>query len=131
MAADSHTAAAVVRPCTGRIHHDQSVLKHIGEAVLADQQDQGGGRADDGLGAQTGTLALKLALQADQRRQAESDEQLDDLAGALTRTAEERRVGQPKMHATKLTRRPFGGDFRRAAKSVYATPYFRYRGGFP
>ncbi len=91
---------------TGRVDDDEPVLQNVGEAVLADQQDQGGGRADDRLGAHPGALALDLAFQTDQRRQAERDEQLDDLTGALSRAAEERRICcQPDIHANKLTRR--------------------------
>ena len=90
---------------TGRVDDDEPVLQHVGKAVLADEQDQGGGRADDRLGAHPGALALDLALQADQRCQAERDEQLDDLTRALSGAAEERRIGQPEVHANKLTRR--------------------------
>ena len=91
---------------TGRVDDDEAVLQHIGEAVLADEQDQRRGRADDGLGAHSRALALDLALQPDQRRQSERDEQLDDLPGTLSGAAEERRIRrQPEIHGDKLTRR--------------------------
>jgi hypothetical protein len=88
-------------------------------APLADQQDQGGRGADDGLGTYPGALALDLAFETDQRSQAEGDKELDNLSRALPRAAEERRIGQPVLHANKLTRPGFTDDFRRAAKSIY------------
>ena len=122
MAADSHTAAAVVSPCTEPRRKmmmpaprkpmpetiwaatrdgsttTRTVVQHVGEAVLADEQDQRRCGADDGLRAQTRALALDLAFEADERRQSERDEQLDDLPRALSRAAEERRISQPEMH---------------------------------
>jgi hypothetical protein len=70
------------------------------------------------LGAHSGAFALDLAFQTDQRCQAEGDEQLDDLARALTRTAEERRIGQPQVHANKLNPRGSAMTFA-APRSPY------------
>jgi hypothetical protein len=109
IAADSQTAAAVVRPCTaprrvimipapkkpmpeticsdaGRVEFDRARLQDIAEAILTDQQDQRRRRADDGLGPQSRALALDCAFQADQRCQPERGQEFDDLPGALTRS---------------------------------------------
>ena len=127
IAADSQIAAAVVNPCTDPRRKmmmpaprkpmpetiwaatrdgsttTRSGLQNVAEPVLADEKYQRRRGADDGLGANAGALALQFALEADERRQAERDEQLDDLTGALPRTAEERRVRcQPEVHANKL-----------------------------
>jgi hypothetical protein len=103
---DSRTEKADARDDLGRytgwVDDNEAILQHIGKAVLADEQDQGGRRADDGLGAQPGALALDLALETDQRSQAEGDEELDDLSRALSRAAEELRIGQPELHANKV-----------------------------
>src|SRR5689334_12857416 len=75
----------------------------IAESVLAHQQDERRGRADDGLRADAGRFALQFAFQPDEGGQAEGDEQLDDLPDPLSGPAEERRVGrQPEIHANKL-----------------------------
>src|SRR6185295_16456629 len=107
---------------TGWIDNDETVLQHVGEAVLADEQDQRRCGADDGLRAQARALSLDLAFEADQRRESERDEQLDDLPRPLSGAAEERRIGQPDLHVNKLTRRPCTDDFRRAAESVFPRP---------
>ncbi len=108
---------------TRRVDDDEAVLHHVGEAVLAHQQDQRCGGANDGLGPHPRALALNLALQPDQRGQPESGEQLDDLPGTLTGAAEERLIHcQPEIHGDKLSRRRGGDDFRRAAKSLYRGP---------
>jgi hypothetical protein len=86
----------------GWVEHYCSSGDDIAEAVLADNDDQRRGSTDDGLGAQPSTLALNLALEADQGRQAECDQQLDDLADALTETVEERGVGEPHLHGHTL-----------------------------
>jgi hypothetical protein len=143
IAADSHTAAAVVSPCTEprRKMMMPAPRKPMPETIWAAtrdgsttrrpscstsekpyEQDEGGRRADDGLGAHPGAFALDLALETDQRSQAEGDEELDDLSRALSRAAEERRVRQPDMRANKLTRCGLTDDFRRAAKSIYPRP---------
>ena len=79
IAADSQTAVAVVRPCTAprrvmmmpaprkpmpvtiwaatRVEDDGARRQHVGKPVLADEQDQRGRRADDGLRAQSCALA--------------------------------------------------------------------------
>ena len=101
-----------------RVDDDQIGPQDICEPVLADEKDQGGRRADDRLRANTGALALDLALQTDQRGESEGGEKLDDLTRALSRAAEERRIGQPELHANKLTT----DDFRYAAKSLYPRP---------
>ena len=93
-----------------RVDDDEPVDEDVLEAVLADQQDQRRRRADDGLRAQACALALDLAFQADQCRQAERHEQFDDLPGALTRAAEERWIRQPEIHANKIARRSDHGD---------------------
>ena len=140
MAADSHTAAAVVSPWTEPrrkmmmpaprkpmpetlsgdtrwVDDDESVLQDVSEAVLADKKDQRGRGADDRLRADACALALDLALEADQCGQPERDEQLDNLTDALSRSAEERRIGgQPDVYANKLApRRTCHGD-RRAVR---------------
>ena len=113
MAADSHTAAPGGQPVdrtapkdddactekadarndlsrdTRRVNDDESVLQDVSEAVLADKKDQRGRGADDRLRADACALALDLALEADQCGQPERDKQLDDLTGALSRSAEE------------------------------------------
>ena len=128
IAAHSQIAAAVVSPCTapcrvmirpaprkpmpgddlgrdpGGVDLDRARAQHVEEAVLADDQDQGGCRADDRLGAQAGALAVDLAFQADQRGQAEGDQQFDDLPAALSGTAEQWRIGQPGLHADTVAR---------------------------
>jgi hypothetical protein len=77
---------------------------HVLEPVLADQEDQRRRRSDDGLRPQSCALPLDFAFETDQCRQPEGHEQLDDLTGALTRSAEEGRIGQPEMHADKVSR---------------------------
>ena len=73
-----------------------------------------GRSADDGLRAQTGTLALDFAFQADEGGQAERDHEFDDLPRALPGAAEKGGIRQP-FHGDKLTR---GDDFWRLSKSV-------------
>jgi hypothetical protein len=70
------------------------------EAVLAHQQDQGRRRTHGRLRAQTRTLALDFAFEADERGEPECDQQADDLPGSLTRAPEERRVrGQHEVRS--------------------------------
>src|SRR6478672_9335426 len=88
IAADSQIAAAVVNPCTDprrkmmmpapRKPMPETIwaaTQDVGESVFADEKYQRRRGADDGLGANPGTLALQFALEADERRQAERDEQ--------------------------------------------------------
>jgi hypothetical protein len=87
-----------------RVHFDGAGHDDIEEPVLAHQQDQRRSGPDDGLGAQPRALALDLAFNADERGQAERDEQFHDLPGALTGTAEERVTGrQPRLHAEQVS----------------------------
>ena len=69
----------------------------VAEAVLADEHEQGGRRADERLGTQTRGLAAQLALEADERAEAEREQQLADLAPALAV------VRRPTMPLDKIT----------------------------
>ena len=129
MAAYSQIAAAVVSPCTSLLGDDQARtqesdtgddlgrhprrvdlhgpgVEDVEEPVVADDEDQGGGRTDDRLGPQSGALAVDLAFQPDQRGQPEGDQQLDDLAAALSGSAEQGRIGQPGLHADTVFAAP-------------------------
>jgi hypothetical protein len=47
--------------CDARwVDDNEARLQDVEESVLADQKDQRGGGADDGLGAQSGALALDV-----------------------------------------------------------------------
>jgi hypothetical protein len=104
IAADSHAAAAVVGPCTEprRKMMMPAPRKPMPEMIWAATRDGStttrpscstsekpyllmSSRADDGLGAHPDAFALDLALETDQRSQAEGDEELDDLSRALSR----------------------------------------------
>lgn len=77
--------------CTWTVPGSREVIRRasVAEAVLADEQDQGNRGADDGLCAQSGTLAPSLALEPHLRGQPERDEQLDELARSLARACEQ------------------------------------------
>ena len=134
MAAYSQIAAAVVSPCTSLLGDDQARtqesdtgddlgrhprrvdlhgpgVEDVEEPVVADDEDQGGGRTDDRLGPQSGALAVDLAFQPDQpdqRGQPEGDQQLDDLAAALSGSAEQGRAAPPVQPEITL-RESLGG----------------------
>jgi len=133
MAADSHRSGrgqAVHRPAprdddagaekpyarddlggnAGRVKDHAAGMQHVGESVLADQQDQRRRGADDGLRAQARALALDLALQPDQRGQAERHQQLDDLTGPLPGASEQRRISQQHEHVTNVATTCDHGD---------------------
>jgi hypothetical protein len=100
--ADSHTAAAVVSPCTApRRVMMMPAPKSVCEAVLADQHDQRRRGTDDRLGPQVRALALDGSFRADERRQPERGEEVDDVSSAL-HIAAQQGTGQQKMHAGQL-----------------------------
>jgi hypothetical protein len=68
----------------GRVDDDLAGHHDVLEAVLADQQEQGGPEADDGVRAQPGGLLPELPLQSDRRRQHEREGELAHLGPALT-----------------------------------------------
>ena len=56
----------------------------VGEAVLRDEQEEGGGDADERVSTQAGGLEADLALEADERGEAEGGEELEELAEAFS-----------------------------------------------
>ena len=67
----------------GRVDDDLAGHHDVLEAVLADQQEQGGPQTDDGVRAQPGGLLPQLPLQPDRRRQPEREGELADLQPTL------------------------------------------------
>ena len=58
--------------------------KHIREAVFGDEKKQCGGRADQGVGANAGTLLADLPFKPDDSREQERHTEFADLLQSLS-----------------------------------------------
>ena len=56
---------------TRGVEHDQAGSQYVCEAILGDEQEESGGGADDGVGAESGALMPNLPLEPDQGREEE------------------------------------------------------------
>ena len=125
MAAVSHTAAAVVSPRTASrrtkirpppIEHDRARLEDVAEAVLADEHEEGGAEPDERVGAQPGAALPELALEPDQAREAERQQQVGQLRRALAGRLAGRRA---EHHAAYM---PAGRGFYGVVVARIAAP---------
>ena len=87
--ADEADAGDDLRGNTGWIEHDATGGEDIHEAVLRDEQEEGGGGADDRIGSEAGALMAKLPLKADQCRENEGRGELEELRDGLACGGEE------------------------------------------
>jgi len=68
---------------SGGVEDDAVVDEDVGEAVLGDEEEECGGGADDGVGAEAGALVANLSLKADGGAEEEGEAQFEELGEAL------------------------------------------------
>jgi hypothetical protein len=107
---------------TRRVDDDEAVLQHVGEAILADEQDQGGRSADDGLGAHPGALALDSSSRPINEVRPKAMKSSMICPVPCPWPPNNGGSASQRWMPTKLSRRGFTDDFRRAARSIFPRP---------